>query len=148
MAEVTINGLPLGAALAGTEEIPIWQSSGTKKTSVASIVAMAQRVPINNQSGTSYTIALADIGGVVRQGNAAPCTLTIPLNSTTAFPVGSVVPVRRTGEGSLTIAATGGVTLNIPTGFLATIAMVHGTAMLHKVGTNEWDLSGDLTIDE
>lgn len=98
-------------------------------------------VSINNQTGTTYTLALSDAGLVVRQSNAAAITTTVPPNSSVAFPVGSVVSVRQVGAGQVTVAA--GVTLNVPSGYVAKTGRQGSVLMLHQVATDVWDLTGD-----
>jgi hypothetical protein len=66
-------------------------------------------------------------------------SLTIPLNSTAAFPIGFQKPIYRTGAGTLSIAVAGGVTVtSTSTGVTdqgAEIPMI-----LRKIGTNTWKL--------
>jgi hypothetical protein len=102
-------------------------------------------VGINAQTGTTYSFVLADAGKVVRQSNAAAITDTLPTNAAVAFPVGTVFTVRQAGAGQITITPSGGVTLNIPTGYQAKSGRRYAAMMLHKVGTDEWDLTGDLS---
>lgn len=100
---------------------------------------------VNTQTGTTYTFALTDaLSTVVRQSNAGAITDTLPTNAAVAFPIGSVLLVRQTGAGQVTVTPTGGVTLNIPSGRAAKTRAQGSSLMMHKVGTDEWDLSGDL----
>ena len=41
---------------------------------------------MNPQTGTSYTLVLADAAKIVECANAAAITLTVPPNSSVAFP--------------------------------------------------------------
>lgn len=99
---------------------------------------------VNNQSGTSYTLAAADAASVVRCSNTSPITATLPLNATTAIPVGTVISVRQIASGPVTISPAVGVTLNVPAGRLAVTRAIGAVAMVHKVATDTWDLTGDL----
>lgn len=102
-------------------------------------------VGVNNQAGTTYTFALADARGrVTRFTSGSAVTATVPLNSAVAFPVGSVITLRQVGAGEVTLTPTSGATINTPTGFQAKTARQGSTLMLHKVGTDEWDLTGDV----
>jgi hypothetical protein len=87
----------------------------------------------------NYTIALADINRVVLM-NGSGLTLSIPLNSTTAFPIGSVVNVYNVNSTDLTIAGVSGVTLR-NAGALAQ----YGEISLRKRGTDEWVLAGNVS---
>lgn len=97
---------------------------------------------INTQTGASYTLVLTDAAKYVRMNRATAQTLTVPANSTAAFPVGTQIIVRQAGAGQVTVAAAGGVTIN--SSLSLKLRAQHSTATLVKVGTNEWDLSGDL----
>lgn len=98
---------------------------------------------INTQTGTTYTLALADLGKVVEMNNASAMTLTVPPNSTAAFPIGGRIDLTRLGAGTLTIAAGSGVTIRSAGGKLK-VADQYGMASLYKRGTNEWVLVGGL----
>ena len=113
-------------------EPPIWTKLGLE-TAVAGIVADAT---------TAHACALTDAGKVIRMTNAAANTVTIPSNTTVAFPVNSVLGVRQAGAGSTTVVAAGGVTINKPNSLV--LREQHSECALRKVGTNEWDLSGDM----
>lgn len=99
---------------------------------------------INEQTGTSYTLALSDAGKIVRCANSGPIGLTVPNNTTVAFPVGTVIGVRQGGSGQITIGGEGGVTINSYLGANVTAGQYAG-ATLHKIDTNLWELDGVLT---
>lgn len=99
-------------------------------------------VTINAQSGTSYTLVLSDARCLITMNNAAANTLTIPLNASVAFPVGTTISVEQLGAGKTTIAATGGVTLNYLSTLTAAIVGQYGVAQLIKTGTDTWTLFG------
>lgn len=102
---------------------------------------------VNNQAGTSYTFGVADtLGRVTRFTAATPITATVPANAATAIVIGSVMTMRQVGDGQVTVSPSGGVTINTPTGFVAKSARKGSVLMLHKVGTDEWDLTGDLPV--
>jgi len=100
---------------------------------------------INAQTGTSYTFVLADSyqnGTVmVTANNASGQTFTIPLN-TVAYPVGHTISIAQLGAGQVTIAPTGGVTLN---GTGTKLRAQYSSATLIKLATNTWLLVGDIT---
>jgi hypothetical protein len=87
-----------------------------------------------SQAG-SYTLVAADLGRVVEISSASAQTVTIPLNSSVAFPVGSQVMVSRMGTGTVTISGAGGVTVRTPT---AVLASQYTQALLRKRATDEW----------
>jgi hypothetical protein len=71
------------------------------------------------------------------------CEVFIPTNADVPFPVGSEIHFRQL-IGAVNFTPEVGVTLNVPTGFLAETAQVGAVATIKKVGTNEWDLFGFL----
>ncbi len=102
-----------------------------------------QVVQINSSTGTTYTLGLTDAESYLRLTNIAAKTLTVPANSAVAFPIGTTIAGISVGIGQLTVAAGSGVTINTPeTLRLRPKAFV--SFVLTKVGTDEWDLAGDL----
>ena len=99
----------------------------------------AQRIGVNNQTGTTYTAVLADAGKVVRCSNASAIALTLPTGG--IYTVGDVVMVRQVGAGQIT--ASGG-TINVPTGVSAKTRAQGSVMSLHYVAADTWDASGDL----
>ena len=98
----------------------------------------------NAQVGTTYTLALTDDGKVVEMNNASANTLTVPPNSSVAFPVGSQILVLQTGAGQTTLAADAGVTVNSKDGNLKLSAQ-WCAATLIKRATDVWVVLGDLS---
>jgi len=92
----------------------------------------------NAQTGTSYTLVLSDAGKVVTMNNASANTVTIPPNSSVAFPIGTKIMITQLGAGSTTIAAGSGVTLNAPSSVSATINEQNGSRVIWKYGTDTW----------
>jgi len=91
----------------------------------------------------SETLALSDQGAIVRMNSGSAQTLTVPANSSVAFPVGAIVLVHQLGDGQVTIAAGSGVTIRAA-GARLKIAEQYGEASLKKIATDEWTLSGNL----
>jgi hypothetical protein len=69
--------------------------------------------------------------------------LTVPLNSSVAYPVGTEIQVLQYGAGQTTIVATGGVTLRSKSGQLKIGNQYTGVTLV-KVGTNEWYVIGNV----
>ena len=103
-----------------------------------------EELNINAQVGTTYTLVLTDDGKVVEMNNASANTLTVPPNSSVAFPVGAQILVLQTGAGQTTLAAGAGVTVNSKDGNLKLSAR-WCAATLIKRATDSWLLVGDLT---
>ena len=94
-----------------------------------------------NVKTANYTLALADVAKVVAVNSSSNLTLTVPLNSSVAFPLGTVINVYRAGTGSVTISGAAGVTVRNA----GAISDQFGEVSLRKRGTDEWVLSGDVS---
>ena len=99
---------------------------------------------IFNRQTASYTLVLTDQGKIVETNVATANNLTIPLNSSVAFPIGTEIQVLQLGAGQTTIVATSGVTTRSKSGQLK-IANQYTGVTLVKVGTDEWYVIGNLT---
>jgi len=73
---------------------------------------------------------------------ASANNLTVPLNSSIAFPTGTQIHIVQTGAGQTTVVAASGVTVNSAT--TLKIRAQWGAATLIKRDTNTWVLVGDL----
>jgi hypothetical protein len=100
-------------------------------------------VSLNTQTA-SYVLVLADAGKVVEQNVASANTLTVPPNSSVAFPIGTIIEVFQLGAGQITITAGAGVTMRSDGGKLKTTAQ-YASASLRKRATDEWVVAGDLS---
>ena len=98
--------------------------------------------PENVQTGTSYTLVLADAFKMVCMDNAVANTLTVPPNSSVAFPVGTRIDVSQDGAGQTTIASGTGVTIRTPE--TLKLRKQWAKATLIKRATDTWDLEGNL----
>ena len=136
MADVKISELPAASTLAGDEPIPVVQSAETRRSTPRAI----QRIPVNDQTGTTYALVAADAGRCVRANNAAAIAVTAPTGG--IFTVGDVILLRQVGAGQVTV--TGGA-LNLPATITAAKTRAQGSVItLHYVATDAWDVSGDL----
>lgn len=97
----------------------------------------------NQQTGTTYSPVLTDRDKIVELNNASAITLTVPLNSSVAFPVGSSITLLQTGAGQVTVAGAGGVTVNGTPGLK--LRTQWSFATLIKRATDTWVISGDLS---
>jgi len=131
----------LGAAASGanTDITSLAQSTTVADTGTASADTLGYRgLPLNAQT-FAYTLALADQGKLVRaQGN-----ITIPANSSVAFPVGASVVIYNHTGGNLTISITTDTLRLAGTSSTGTRTLLQrGFATLTKVDTTEWVASG------
>ena len=81
---------------------------------------------------------------MVEINSAGAVNLTIPPNSSTAFPIGANVLIAQYGAGQISVITDPGVTLR-SSGGKTKIAAQYGIATLIKRDTDEWYLAGDIT---
>lgn len=98
---------------------------------------------INAQTGTTYTLVLGDAADLITLSNSSAITLTVPPNSSVAFPVCSQVSLAQIGAGQVTVAGDTGVTVNATPGLK--LRAQYSAATLIKTGTDSWLLVGDLS---
>lgn len=97
----------------------------------------------NAQTGTTYTLVLADKGKIVKLTNGAAITLTVPPNSSVAFPIGAQIHLKQGGAGQVTVAGGAGVTVAGAPGLKLTD--INSGATLIKEATDTWWLQGRLS---
>lgn len=107
--------------------------SGTTVLGPASIATQA----------TARTLTLADQGKVVDMTNSSDAALTIPPNSSVAFPIGTQILVIRNGTGKVSFTPGAGVTLRSDSSkqFIST---QYSAATLVQRAADEWYLIGNL----
>lgn len=103
-----------------------------------------QGLPIITETTASRTLAIADIGGYIRTTSSSATTVTVPANSSVAFPIGAEVVLIQAGTGQVTFVADSGVTLNSKDSNLK-LSTQYSAATCKKVATDTWDIIGDLT---
>jgi ferric-dicitrate binding protein FerR (iron transport regulator) len=89
-------------------------------------------------------LLLADAGAFIRGDKTTTLTLTVPANSTTAFPIGTQMMVKQQNTGQVVIAAAGGVTIELKATHTAATSGRYAGVTLTKEQTNVWSLIGDL----
>jgi hypothetical protein len=104
------------------------------------------------QSAITSSATLSLLGyrdSMIEANSASDIILTIPLNSATAFPIGTSIDVVRVGTGNLIIAGTAGVTINATPQNATNQAKLRAqwsSATLLKRGTDSWIVMGDLSV--
>jgi len=88
----------------------------------------------NNQTGTTYTFALADAIKLVTASNAASSTYTIPPQADIVWVADTIIKVTNLSAGVVTFAAGAGVTV---TNTASTLAQ-YQTASLIRTASNTW----------
>ncbi len=148
MANVSISQLLTGRpanSLDGSEGFEVTQAGQSKGATAAQVREFANRyATINAQTGTAYTLALADAGALVTMSNAAANTLTVPPNSAVAFPIGTRVDIGQDGAGQTTVSAGSGVTIRTPE--TLKLRKQWAKATLIKRAADTWDIEGNLEV--
>jgi hypothetical protein len=96
-----------------------------------------------NAQTASYTLVLTDASKLVEVSNASANTVTIPANTSVAFPTGTQINILQIGAGQTTIAGTSGVTVNATPGLK--LRAQWSAATLIKRATDTWVVVGDLS---
>ena len=96
-----------------------------------------------NRQTASYTLALSDADKLVEMNVATANNLTVPLNSSVAFSVGTQILLAQYGAGQTTVVATSGVTIRSNGGKLKLNVQYSGATLI-KIATDEWYLFGDI----
>ena len=155
-------GTPASATLTNATGLPVATGIANLGTGVATFLAtpssanfasmitdeigtgniVLSEAPTNAQTA-SYTLVAADRSKMVEMNVASANTLTVPLNSSVAFPVGTKIDILQVGAGQTTIAGAGGVTVNATPGLK--LRAQWGSATLIKRATDTWVLVGDLS---
>jgi hypothetical protein len=96
---------------------------------------------------TSDTFVLADLRNkLVTYSNAGAIAVTIPLNSSVAFPIGTSINLAQTGAGQVTVSGASGVTVR-SIGATATTPKTrvqYSVMACVKIATDEWLCAGDI----
>ena len=138
MRITTANNLQIGSAAA------LAYASKLQLTGDAYFTGVFRETITTNIQVASYSLALNDNGKLVLMNVATANNLTIPLNSSVNFPVGTKIDVSSVGAGQTTIVAAGGVTINSAGGALKLRLQYSGATMV-QTATNVWSLFGDIT---
>jgi hypothetical protein len=86
---------------------------------------------------------LTDASKLVEINSASANNLTVPLNLTVAFPIGTQISLIQTGAGQMTVVPTALVTINATPGLK--LRAQWSAATLIKRATDTWALVGDIS---
>lgn len=134
------GGLAFGAGASSAVDTFLFRSAASILYTTGQMTHHRQQ---NAQTGTSYTLVLGDNGKIVTCSNASAITLTIPPNSSVAFPTGTEIHIWQIGAGQVTVTPGSGVTLRARLG--AKTGGQYAMTRIVKQATNTWYMTGDCT---
>jgi hypothetical protein len=92
-------------------------------------------------SSTSHVLSLPNASGIVEMSGGG--TLTVPTDTTVAFPIGTQIVILQTGTSQVTLSGQSGVTVNGTPGLK--LRAQWSSATLIKRSSNSWVALGDLS---
>jgi len=141
----TINGATIGTSILNSPTIGSFANATHGHTAAASggtLTAGAVYYGFNSNTG-NYTLALTDQGKVLPFSTTSTGTVTIPLNSSVAFPTGSFVNFIQTGTGPILMTGASGVTIQSESSKLK-LKSQYAVAGVVKTDTDTWVAFGNL----
>lgn len=117
--------------------------SGVTSSVQTQVDSKTTKLITTNRQTASYTLVLSDADKLVEMNVGSANNLTVPLNSSVAFPTGTQILLAQYGAGQTTIVATSGVTVRSNGGKLKLNVQYSGATLI-KIGTDEWYLFGDI----
>lgn len=112
-------------ARAGAKQLSISSSTGTLAGNI--------NPSLNAQTGTTYTLVLADMGKTITRSNGSASTQTLPANAAVAIPIGTIINIINLGAGVVTFANDGTSTIAGTASIAQNVA-----ARMIKISTNGW----------
>jgi len=132
------NAMLVGSGTSTTS----WTTSPTVTGTFTAGVAVGQAVDLDRKTA-DYTLVLTDAGKVIEINSGSSENVTIPPNSSVAFPVGTQIVVVRLGAGAVVITEGSGVTTRSDDD-KNKIKSQYSSCVLIKHETNEWYILGNL----
>lgn len=110
-------------------------------TFLTQAAAEALRYVQENVQTGNYTLQLSDLNKVVAMNNSSTATVTVPNNTSVAFPIGTIVNVYTMNASKVNIAGADG-TVNVRNA--GELFEQYTEISLRKRGINEWVASGNI----
>lgn len=146
MADNKISDLADAAALTDADLAELEQpgeAAGTRSRKITLALLRAYALKsLENAQTDSYTLALTDAYKLVTINASGAKNLTVPPNSSVAFPVGTRIDIGQDGAGQVTVVAGSGVTVRTPE--TLKLRKQWAKATLIKRSTDTWDIEGNL----
>ena len=130
-----ITGVTAGTGLSG---------GGTTGAVTVSFDYSVGNQAVQNVQTDSYTLVIGDAGKMIVMNKASANNLTVPPNSSVAFPTNTRIDIIQYGAGQTTVVAGSGVTIRSADSKLKLNKQYSG-ASLWKYASDEWIIVGDLS---
>jgi hypothetical protein len=133
-----LNGLVLGAATGGDQGVGTINATGIYVNGAI----IYPGAPVNSFGSSNPTIALSNANeGWV--SSASGLTITIPANSSVAFPPGTMLTFQNNGGGTMSIAITTDTLQLVNSSTTGTRSLAaNGLATAYKITSTKWIISG------
>lgn len=120
------------------KKILVGNGSTSSEFASSNMVTYAPTITNNN-----YTLVLSDKDKMLEINNTAASTVTIPLDSSVNYPIGSQIHLLQTSTGAVTVTPANGVVFDSTPG--VTLRTRWSSATLIKRGPNIWVGIGDFS---
>jgi hypothetical protein len=130
-------------AAATTTSTELGYVNGVTSAIQTQIDTKTNKLIVTNRQSSSYTLVLSDADKLVEMNVATANILTVPLNSSVAFSIGTQILLAQYGAGQTTISPSGGVVIRSNGSNLKLNAQYSGATLI-KIAENEWYLFGDI----
>lgn len=128
------------ASPASADTVPGIQGGANKTFTAGAIAELGAEVV---EVTASETLALTRAGKFISANHATVAiAITVPPNSSVAFPVGTEIHVRQTGAAAVSFVQGSGVTINYPATQSLDLAERYAVATIKKMATDTWALFG------
>jgi len=132
-------------AVSSVTDTELGYVSGVTSAIQTQIDTKTAKLITTNRQTASYTLVLSDADKLVEMNVATANNLTVPLNSSVAFPTGTQILLAQYGAGQTTVVATSGVTIRSNGGKLKLNVQYSGATLI-KIASDEWYLFGDIAL--
>jgi hypothetical protein len=141
---------PYNVTFSGTGPVTINSTASTTATLPSGTFTVGYiNLPVNAQTG-SYGPVLTDVGKQIDMNCGSACTVTIPANSSVAFPAGSCLTIfAQPGSATVTIAITSDTLTFLPglgTGSRTLVAGGLATACKYGSTLTAWFIGGNANL--
>lgn len=129
----------------------VGSGTGTASLKLYDVMVRVQEVPYSpvstvagSGSPPEYVLVLTDAGKYLRITNAADVTVTIPVEASVDFDVGTEIAFEQSDTGAVGVVGAVGVTLNCAATHTAVTNGLWAVAQIKKVAVDEWIIFGNL----